>query len=461
MSVNAALSILANPSPAGKITARGKDLYAGETKWYINATNLSYLACFPSDPKKVADMLRNRGYNAVRLHHVDGIMRRGEKTVQELLAFVNELWALGIRVWIDGYSDFKGYSKLSLYNAQNWPDFKSYITKLAPILQHPACFMFCAINEGMTEVKNGSAVTKLAAFYSHFKDFVKAINTDILFSDGGDANIDPPLFAPHMGLLDIVPCHMYGVHPESGFYFPTIWHKRPEYIGVSRWLSSLLPNTPVYFQEVSCFPHDEFRGLNMAFHASVTRSKWFCGRTSFQFGSNANHIKIPPVFTQVEDMAGVTDFQWMLAEIVAAAIAKYDKGIETDHYWGGLKNPQTSDPVYRRITGELDMKINESKGVAIVKIASKKRLVILLDEVRLRGYARKDVSYKGGTWKQTTNVGTLTKGFWEQLPVDVGSPVSGAYELDVWTLKQGPILAKSGNTFTPTRSCGVFLVNLV
>lgn len=463
MALSTVLSIFANPTPSGKITTKGKDLYAGETKWYINATNLSYLACFPSpaDRKRIADNLKQRGYNAARLHHVDGILRRGEKTVDELLAFVVELWAAGIRVWIDGKSDYSGYSKLSLFNGQNWADYKAYVKTLTPILQHPACFMFCAVNEGMTEAKNGSAIPKLPAFYAEMKAFVKAINPDILFTDGGDANIDPPLFVPHMGLLDIVPCHIYGSHPEQGFHIDTDWIKRAEFVNVSRWLSSLLPNTPVFFQERRCMPFDPNRGINEAFFASVVRSKYFCGQTSFQYGSNANHMKLPPVFTQTEDMAGVTDFQFMLSDLLCAAIAKYDKGVETLHEWGGLKSPAQSLPTYKRVTGEVNANLTAPKGTVIVKIAAKKRLVFLFDEVRIRGFSRQTTQYKGGTWQQVTSRGGTTEGFWESGPIDVGSPISGAYELNVWTLAQGPMLAKSGNTFTPSRSCGVFLVNLV
>src|SRR5690242_4554398 len=91
----------ANTLPAGPVTAKGTDLYVGSTRVRFHIATLTDNACTPRDPAATAAMLKSRGYNAVRLHHIDRGLREGWWTAAQITNFMDQLYANGIRVSID------------------------------------------------------------------------------------------------------------------------------------------------------------------------------------------------------------------------------------------------------------------------------------------------------------------------------------------------------------------------
>jgi hypothetical protein len=449
----------ANPLPKGPIIADGQALTIDGKPIYLHGTNISYLACWPEDPAKAADYLARHGYNWIRLHHVDDLIRRGEKTVDGLVKFIEALYARGIRVSIDGISQYGGYSKLSLYQGQNRADYAAYVRRLQPVLALPATWMFCLINEGYTELKNSSSVSRAPELYTWGKDLVQGLGFRGQVGDGGDQNIDPPLFKNVALQQDIVLNHIYGVHPQGGRYMVRSWAENGDYAGVSFWLKNL-SGRPMVFQEVGCLPFASDRGVNEVFIASEARKK-SSGICYFQEMSNIAQWRVAlgtgtvPV---IDDTATVTDYVRMVARLAGALIAKYGGGPDLEYYNGhDVKPTPKRDPNYQRVTEKVKVYVTREKATVIVSVAPKKRYVFLLDQALVRGYT----STTGADgWISTTNRGGRTLGFWEATAVDLGAEVSGAYRLDPWTLRQVGTMLKVGTTFIPDRTCGAYEINL-
>lgn len=444
-------SLLANSLPQGPIVPVGQTLTINGKPIFLYGTNITYLGCFPPDPLKAADFLHRRGYNWVRLHHVDVLLRTGQKTVAELLKFADALYARGIRVSIDGLSQYSGYSKLSLYQGQNRADYERYVRSLEPILKHPGCFLFTLVNEGMTELKNSSSVTRAPEFYTWGKNLVQSLGFQGVVGDGGDMNIDPPLFAATARQQDIVLSHIYGTHPQGGKYRYESWAENGQFAGVSFWLQGLAVK-PMVFQEAGCLPFAADRGVNEVFLASEARKR--CSGINF-FQSFSNLAQWRMEFSQVDDFSYFTDYPRLVARIAGALISRYGGGTETDYYNGHSIGKR--DPNYRRVTDKVKVFVTREKATVIVSPSSKKRYVVLLDATMIRGYQS---STAADGWISTVNRGGKTLGFWEASPVDLGAEISGAYRLDPWNLTQVGTMQKSGTSFVPDKSCAVYQVNL-
>lgn len=446
-------SPFSNPLPQGQIVSQGNQLAINGKPVFLYGTNITYTACFPEDPVKAADLLYRRGYNWVRLHHVDVLLRTGQKTVAELQRFVDALYNRGIRVSIDGLSQYSGYSKLSLYQGQNRVDYQNYVTSLKPILTHAGCFLFTLVNEGMTEVKNSSSVTRAPEFYTWGKSFVQSLGFTGQVGDGGDMNIDPPLFAPAARQQDIVLCHIYGTHPQGGKYRYESWAENGGFAGVSFWLQGLAQK-PMVFQEAGCLPFAADRAVNELFLSSEAKKR--CSGIAY-FQSFSNGAQWRYEFSQVDDFSYTTDYPRLVARLGGALIAKYGDGPESDYYNGHSLNPPKRDANYRRVTPKVKVFVSREKATVIVSPSSKKRYVILADATMIRGYQS---STGADGWISTVARGGKQVGYWEGSFVDLGAEVSGCYRLDPWTLKQVGTMVKSGTGFMADRSCGIFEVNL-
>jgi hypothetical protein len=434
----------------------GKNFQVGTAIVKLCGTNLAYLA-IKGDPKKIVEQMASKGYNWFRLHHIDGLIRRGELTVEEVLAFADVLQAAGMVFSLDGISDYKAYPFNSLYQEQNETDYAGYLRKIGEILRHPACLYINLVNENFTNLKNAGLTSKIPGFYAKWKAFLKdEIGFKGYVTDGGDANIDPPHFAPLMKDFDLVVGHAYGTHPENGRWHAEDWKFRGELLGVSAWLAGMVSG-PMLMQEWGCLPFDDYRGVNGAF-ALNEFVKRFAGFASYQWASNQAQMR--GEYSQVDDYSICTDYPRAVTEVLAAALVKYDKRIEKDYYWGHVQSVSKKDTNYRRITNEVITNLSYGQGKVIVKVSSKKLLVFLFDETRIRGYQKVDEAYKGGTWSKTTNRGGKQVGFWDGQFVDLGAEVSGAYRLDPWKLSQVGTMVKSGTGFIADRSCAVYSVNL-
>jgi hypothetical protein len=457
------VSPLANPLPAGKVLVVGKDFTVAGKPVYLRGTNITYLGCFPPDPVAAANWLRDRGFNWVRLHHVDVLLRNGTKEVSDLLKFVDALYSVGIRVSIDGISQYQGYSKLSLYNGLNRADYEAYVRKLAPILKHPGCFLFTLINEGYTEVKNSSASSNVDGFYQWGKKLVNSINPDLIVGDGGDMNIDPLLFGPIAAHQDVILNHIYGTHPQNGKYRYESWAENGHFAGVSFWLNSLaqdpapvadalMTGRPSLFQEFGCLPFAADRAINEVYLASEAKKR-MQGLCSFQAFSNVAQWRFET--TQVDDYSIFTDYARTVADFAGSLIAKY-AGTEIEYYSGHPIGKR--DPNYRRVTEKVKVFLTRDRGTVICKVSSKKYYVVTLDAVLIRGYVS-STALDG--WITTTNRGGSDWGFYGGKSIDLGAPISGVYRLNPWTLAQESTLVKKGNAFVPDRGCAVYVVNML
>jgi phage terminase large subunit-like protein len=436
----------------GIITAKGKSLYSGTRKVFLVGTNVAYLAVNWGTPEEFALKFSRLGYNWLRFHHVDDLIRKGQVTVERLLSLCDACHALGMVVSIDGISQYAAYTKTSLYEGQNWAEYSAYLTRIAPVLRHPACFMFCAVNEELTDLKNKSLTHLIVPFHQKVKAFVRELGFNGLFTDGGDANIDPPLFAPLMSECDIVVAHTYGRHPVAvagGTKFRReSWPYNHAHAGVTLQLQGLV-NVPVVVQEYGCLEAED-AAMNEAYYVAEARD-FLSGMCIYQHASNVAEMRGDEA--PVSGMSTSNNPARSIAACVLALMAKYGAGPVLSKWYA--KSPPSD--VYKRVTAKTSVDINRKSGRIVVEPSAKKRIVILMENQQIAGRVLQD---NGDSWFTITSRGTNRFGYMEAGWIEMGAEIAYVNRLNHYTLENEASCRVSGTRFWAPSGLAIYEVTI-
>lgn len=453
----------------GALTIKDKSLYVGSTKVRFHVATLTDGACFQNDPVAFATMLKSRGYNAVRLHHCDRLIRENPALVAKGVAFLDALYALGMRASIDLVSKrgetwstgVDGY-KLDLYMNRNSAraDLTDYVNLIKPILNHPALWCVCLVNEGATILRNNNSAAGAQAYAKAFYDWgstlVRSLGYKGFLTDLPDGFVDPVTFGEVAKGFDIVTMHFYGGHPDEGNkkFFLNSWPLEGWNIGTAQYYVNIA-GRPVYVQEWGCLPFNPKRGANEAFLAAEMFKRGYVAEAQFCFASNLDFAA--GKFSKVDWYNLVTDRQRSVSALFAAYVNQYG-GADTDYFFGHYATPQKQSSSYRWACAKISLSVTDGSAKAVVSATATKAFVFLWDQTAIKGYddqpigeQRQVVSY-GGTQQASFSPGMVS--------VKDGYRVTSAYEIDPATGERISECIVSDGAFLPVSGCGVWEVNV-
>lgn len=453
-----------NVLPTGPVVTQGADLYIGSTKVRFHIATLTDNACAPSNPDQVVSLLKSRGYNAVRLHHIDRGLREGWWSVSKITSFMDKLYAAGIRVSIDLVSKrgetwmtgVDGY-KLDLYENRNnaRADLEYYVQNIAPILKHPALYLVCLVNEGATILRNNNspagAAAKATSFYQWGAGLARYYGYKGLVTDLPDGAVDTPTFGPVAKNFDVCTIHFYGGHPDvaNQRYFQNSWALEGWNWGTSVWYG-LTSQRPVIVQEWGCLPFNTYRGANSAFVIAEMANYGFDGEAQFCFASNQAYLD--GNYDRIDWYNFSTDRPRLIADLFAAAVNAYGNGKRTSYFWGHATPPESSK--YTWATDKVKLVVDGSKATGTVFVSDTQALVFVWNATSIDGFSSTPV----GEMFQVLNFGSVTQTSGILNTVDMGSgyKVASVTEVNPWTGDEIATCGVTGSTFKPTTGCGVF-----
>lgn len=466
--------LLANPLPIGKVVASGND-FAVQTSEkiipvYFNGTSVAGDALNWGTPAEFAARCESEGLNLIRFHHFDAV------SVDRLVALADALYAKGIYFCFDIVGDRWMNRKVEVYEGgaiRN--EMIAEMDRLKPLLRHSGLAYTGLVNEGATPLKGkynanfARCVEICNETYGWFKARLAERGYTGLVGDLPDANIDSR-FGHIVAKQDILLVHGYGTHNNGQQWKPENWAVTYVHIGsivnhinnYGRKIEAVIAPPPLVadnevdlvpapkpaiIQEFACmFPNPD-RGMNeMLWRLDFFRR----GYSVCSYAMATNQSQLRGTHTEIHDFAWMTDPARRNAQIAGALLVKYGKGPLLDYYFGGAIWPgPVADPNVRFATDKVSVKLDKDRGLMQVKAGYKKLLYVSLDQTLVRGFASIDA---GNGWRQTTARGGLTFGAWIPKPIDVGAPVSGAYQ-------DGVTLRKDGNLVYPIGP-GMVTVNL-
>ena len=471
-----------NRLPLGQLSVQGTNLTIGSKIVRMVGYNLTDSACFPSNPSEVAQQIRRKGVNWVRLHHIDRIISEGWGSVAQLIAFVDALYAVGIRVSVDLYSKRHEASswgnegfKAAIYNgdAPARADLASYANNLLntpvngrTLAQHPGLFLVCLINEGAhLFMGQDSAVDKFKETFRWGKALLLSFGYTGLISDCPDAVSDAGRFAPAAAEYDVALCHHYGDDARSTWnnaYWQTGWPVQGWQWGTCAWYAAMV-NKPMLLQEYGSLAYNPFRAVNGAFTASELNRGGFSS-CAFAWASNSGFLS--GNVNTVDFFCLLTDLPRVVADAFTIAMSHYDLRTNVTYFWGHETGQQSDKYSYK--SDYAHVYIDGQTGYAVLSVrgnmsVSKKFLVFLFDRTESKGLDTETLSgVPGDLSRKIISPGSVQQavfpGYKVNIPTIFG--IKSAYQLNPWTGEKLCACRWDGKDVLAANSCGIIEVNL-
>ncbi len=306
--------------------------------------NVTDSGCAPLDPVAAARLLKSYGVNWVRLHHIDRGLIEGWWTAPQIIAFMDAGKAEGIRFSVDGASklgevydparDFKAdlYAgrpeAIALYHAN--------IERIKPILQHPACFMACLVNEPASR----ATPAQVTAFFRQEAPTFRQINPNLLLTDASDAWAQaehPSPYAEAASLYDVITIHDYNGGEDFGpnglgTWIGEGWITWKIRLFVARARELATKKLPALIQEFGSYSVNKFYGANEMFLQVMAAIE---GWSTCQFAFVTNQDGW--IGKSVDKYAAVTD-QLRLNMLLLGSLLSKESGLKLDHWDGTTGN---------------------------------------------------------------------------------------------------------------------------
>ncbi|MBC8063459.1 MAG: hypothetical protein H7Y17_01400 [Chlorobia bacterium] len=289
------------PGSRGRLIADGPNLRfeqdPKETRRVLVGTNLTGMACFPNSDAQANQWaldLKTRGYNAVRLHHMDWVIRdRGWDFKAGIDRFVAALKAQGIYVTIDLFSERAsdvGAFKRGVLNADPRirTDWETYATKLLNTpsrakgclawKDEPAIFGICPLNEDDPRFLNVQARRYDPAYRWMLKK-VRDTGYDGLVW-GLNSEIDPQ-FLTTGRIFNVEDFHEYWDHPQGKTFLNTSGVRQHWQLAQRR-----MPSRPWFSTEWGSLPYNKLRGETGLFFAGEMQRQGASCVLSFALATN-------------------------------------------------------------------------------------------------------------------------------------------------------------------------------
>jgi len=291
------------PGSQGRVVRDGNDLRFDKdphgTHRVFVGTNLTGEACFPTSNGQAtawARSLRLRGYNAVRLHHIDWVIRdRGWQFKANADRFIAALKRESIYVTIDLFSDRakdrEGFKRGVLNGDPKIRfDWATYARRLLTIQSgsngceawkdEPAIIGLCPVNEDDPRFL-GVDPSKYGQAFAWMIEVVRGVGYKGLVW-GLNSGIDKKL-VDQTTLFEAEDVHVYWDHPQGEKYFTTS--------GVRQWWQ--LPNPerkdlPLICTEWGSLPFNPFRGETGLLLAGEMAHRQASCVLSFALATNAD-----------------------------------------------------------------------------------------------------------------------------------------------------------------------------
>jgi len=263
------------PGSLGRVVRDGANLRfqkdpKGSKRIFVG-TNLTGMACFPKDLSQAnqwAKSISLRGYNIVRLHHFDWVLRdQGWGYKDRLDEFVAALKRQSVYIVIDLFSDradnreaFKrGVLTASQGIRADWKTFatqlltrKTSVHDCAAWKEEPAILGICPLNEDDPRFLNVPTSQYKPAFkwklqvvrVTGYKGLVWGLNS----------GVDQSLLDAAKE-FDVEDFHVYWDHPQGNRYLTTSGVRQPWQLP-----SRMLPELPSFCTEWGSLPYNELRG---------------------------------------------------------------------------------------------------------------------------------------------------------------------------------------------------------
>lgn len=231
-----------SPGSRGRLIADGPNLRFEKdpsgTRRVLVGTNLTGMACFPSDDataNRWAADLQRRGYNAVRFHHIDWVIRdNGWGYKQRANRFIAALKSRSIYVTVDLFSqrakDLAAFKRGVIQGDQSirndWASYakrllsdRSQVRGCAAWKDEPAIFGICPINEDDPRVI-GAAVGKYPQAYQWMTQVVRNTGYKGLIW-GINSGLAADSLVSAGKVFDVEDTHIYWDHPHDDTYLDT------------------------------------------------------------------------------------------------------------------------------------------------------------------------------------------------------------------------------------------------
>lgn len=495
--ITASKPALANPLPIGTVIADGNNFAVktatGTTPIYFNGTSVSGDALNWGTAAEFADKVLGEGINLVRFHHESA-------TIARLAELADACYARGIYFCFDVVGDRWMNRKVHVYEDDQTKNALGQtirgelvveMDRLKPLLRHPGLAYAALVNEGATPLL-GKYISDFARCveicnetYGWFKARLAERGFTGLVGDLPDANIDPARFGPIVAKQDLLLVHGYGTHNNGqNAKWPEQWaivyghgNSIVNHINnYGRWVEAVIAPPPsfepwrvervpapkpVLIQEFACMYPNPDRGMNeLLWRIDFLRR----GYSVCSYAMATNKAQMRPLgdplgsYTEIHDFAWITDPARRNAQAAGAFLVKYGQGPITDWYYAGSLWPGPfADPNVRYAAGKVTVKLDALRGFMQIKAGYKKLYYVSIDQTLVRGFTWVDA---GNGWRKTTKRGSIDDiGTWIPKPIDVGAPVSGAYQWDMETKRPSVTLKKKGNLVYPV-GAGVIEVNL-
>ncbi len=293
------------PGKLGRLIADGPNLRFQNdpkgTKRILIGTNLTGTACFPTTDKSAeawAEDLHRRGYNAIRFHHIDWVIRDfgwGYKIHAD--RFLAALRKRGIHVTIDLYSsgtkDREGFKRGvitgNLATRSNWKSYAerlltepSQIEGVKPWKDEPTIFGICPLNEDDPRFL-GVPSSKYDAAYRWMLKVVRDTGFDGLVW-GLNSGIDGA-FANTGRIFNVEDFHTYWDHPQGDQYWATTGVRQPWQFPTQR-----LSDRPWICTEWGSLPFGRARGETGLLFAAELQRRGAASVLSFALATGAESM---------------------------------------------------------------------------------------------------------------------------------------------------------------------------
>ena len=289
------------PGSLGRFVADGKNMRLQKdpkgSRRTLVGTNLTGMACFPTSSSQAASWakdLARRGYNCVRLHHIDWVIRdRGWGFKANADRFIAALKKEGIYVAIDLFSDRatdrNGFKRGVLEgNSAIRADWANYAKKLltqpsgaAGCLawkDEPAIFGITPLNEDDPRFLGASA-SKYDSAYRWMLKVVRDTGYDGLVW-GLNSGVDPQ-FSRTASIFNVEDFHVYWDHPQGDESLDTSGVRQHWQFPVRR-----LATRPWITTEWGSLPYNKFRGETGLFFAAQMAANKASAVMSFALATN-------------------------------------------------------------------------------------------------------------------------------------------------------------------------------
>lgn len=289
------------PGSKGRLIADGPNLRFTEdpkgTRRVFVGTNLTGMACFPASEQQAnawATDLKRRGYNAVRFHHIDWVIRdEGWGIKSRADRFIAALKKQGIHITIDLFSnrnEDRNAVKRGVINGDSnvRRDWRNYAERLlnqpsgaqgcAAWKDEPAIFGVCPLNEDDPRWV-GASTSKYDSAYRWMLKVVRDTGYDGLVW-GLNSGLDKQ-FLNTGKIFNVEDFHTYWDHPQGDQFLNTSGVRQ-------HWQfpNRQMPNRPWICTEWGSLPFNKLRGETGLFFAAELQRKGVSMALSYALATN-------------------------------------------------------------------------------------------------------------------------------------------------------------------------------